>query len=84
MSEQEAAYWAQVGSDSQVAPDARTFETAPGAAAADSRAPGYPVGKIIFWLFLATLGIILVMQYFEIQENCFRYMATDQWQKNLC
>lgn len=42
------------------------------------------VGKIIFWVFLALLVLMLVWQFFEIQDKCFYYEGTDRWQKTFC
>lgn len=49
----------------------------------EPRAPPGP-GKIIFWIFLAALGLLLVWQFFEIQDKCLYYEAHDQWQRHLC
>jgi hypothetical protein len=44
----------------------------------------WSTGQIIFWCFLAALVLLLVFQYFEIQDKCYYYEATDRWQKTFC
>ena len=41
-------------------------------------------GKIVFWCFLAALVLLLVWQFFEIQNNCALHKAYDDWQSTFC
>lgn len=41
-------------------------------------------GKIVWWAFLALFTLLMIWQFFEIQDKCAYYEATDAWQKAAC
>lgn len=46
--------------------------------------PSMSPGAIIFLIFLAALVLLLVYEYFQIQDDCVRHKMYDDWQSNFC